>query len=72
MEKIEIKTENRGLNCVICLRNDSQLFGEHEIKAEVLELYKDLLKSFVSLSCFEYFLQVSIVSFHFSMSFWMK
>lgn len=44
--KVEI---NSDPNCVACLRNDLEIFGEHEMKPEILLAYNDIVKEEVGL-----------------------
>ncbi|XP_063709621.1 PR domain zinc finger protein 5-like [Culicoides brevitarsis] len=47
MDKLLIKTEFIEENCLICLRTDIQLLTEHEVKAEILSLYKEFISNYV-------------------------
>lgn len=43
-----IKSElDSSYSCIACLRNDGQMFGEHEMRTEIVVAYKEIVKDHV-------------------------
>lgn len=43
-----IKSElDSSYSCIACLRNDGQMFEEHEMRTEIVVAYKEIVKDHV-------------------------